>query len=877
MKSLVIVESPTKAKTIRKYLPSEYVVDSSNGHIRDLPASAKEVPAKMKKEKWASLGINTDNDYEPLYVISSAKKKVVKRLKDLLKEADELVLATDEDREGEGISWHLKEVLKPKVPVKRMVFHEITKEAIQNALSEFRDIDMNLVDAQETRRLIDRLAGYTISPLLWKKIAPGLSAGRVQSVAVKLIVDRERERMRFRSGTYCDLKALLEPQNTSSGKQSFPAIMHSLNDKRLASGKDFDEQTGKLKKPKSVELLELEAADALKKAFKTEGQWKVESTETKEQKRSPAPPFTTSTLQQEANRKFGFAAGDTMRTAQRLYEEGYITYMRTDSTFLSKQAISAARAGVEGLYGSDYLSKKERRYATKSKAAQEAHEAIRPAGSSFKVPKNTPLSGRELKLYDLIWKRTVATQMAEARIAFTNVKISAALTGLKSDLKKHQPISGYITKDGNLSAEFRASGKEILFPGYFRAYVEGSDDPEAQLEDQANPLPELKEQDALDCKKLEALTHETTPPARYTEATLIKFLEKEGVGRPSTYASIISTIQGRKYAEKEGAALVPSFTAFAVTELLETHFPDLVDTGFTSEMEEQLDEIARGNYNRLSYIKSYYEGEKGLKENVDKQESQIEPAKARRINLPLEGLQKDSIELFVGRFGPYVQMGKNGETVSASIPADMAPAELTSSKIKKLIENSEEGPESLGKDPETDEHVYLLTGRFGPYVQRGEATKENKKPPRTSLLKGMKPEDVDLGLALKLLSLPRTLGEHPETGKEVKAGVGRYGPFILHDGKFKSLGKDDNVLEVGLDRALEVLNKPAGKGAARGSSVVKKLGKHPDSGEEINILDGRYGPYFKYGKKNISLPKDTDLDKFSVDDALELIKKKEKK
>lgn len=874
MKSLVIVESPTKAKTIRKYLSKEYVVDSSNGHIRDLPASAKEVPAKMKKEKWASLGINTEDNYEPLYVISAAKKKVVKRLKDLLKEADELVLATDEDREGEGISWHLKEVLKPKVPVKRMVFHEITKEAIQSALSDFRDIDLNLVDAQETRRLIDRLAGYTISPLLWKKIAPGLSAGRVQSVAVKLIVDRERERMRFRSGTYCDLKALLSPQE---GTGSFSSIMHSLNDKRLASGKDFDEQTGKLKKPGAVELLELKAAEALKKAFKKDGQWTVERTETKEQKRSPAPPFTTSTLQQEANRKFGFAAGDTMRTAQSLYEEGYITYMRTDSTFLSNQAISAARAGVERLYGSEYLSSKERRYATKSKAAQEAHEAIRPAGNSFKVPKETPLSGRELKLYDLIWKRTVATQMAEARIAFTNVKISAALTGLKPDLKKHEAIKAYITKEHTVTAEFRASGKEILFPGYFRAYVEGSDDPEAQLEDQGNPLPEMKENDALDCKKLEALTHETTPPARYTEATLIKFLEKEGVGRPSTYASIISTIQGRKYAEKEGSALVPSFTAFAVTELLETHFPDLVDTHFTSQMEEQLDEIARGNYDRLSYIRSYYEGENGLKENVDKQESQIEPAKARRINLPLEGLQKEPIELFVGRFGPYVQMGKNGDTVSASIPADMAPAELTSAKIKKLIENSEEGPESLGQDPETGDPIYLLTGRFGPYVQRGEVTEENKKPPRTSLLKGMKPEDVDLGLALKLLSLPRTLGQHPETGKEVKAGVGRYGPFILHDGKFKSLDKSDNVLEVGLERALEILNKPAGRGAARSSSVVKKLGKHPDNGQEINILDGRYGPYFKYGKKNISLPKDADVNKFSMEDAVELIKKKAKK
>ncbi|MCH8558094.1 MAG: type I DNA topoisomerase [Balneolia bacterium] len=870
MKSLVIVESPTKAKTIKKYLPKGYVVDSSNGHIRDLPASAKEIPAKLKKEKWASLGINTDDGYEPLYVISTPKKKVVKRLKDLIKEADELILATDEDREGEGISWHLKEVLKPKIPVKRMVFHEITKEAIQSALGDFRDIDMNLVDAQETRRVIDRLAGYTISPLLWKKIAPGLSAGRVQSVAVKLIVDRERERMRFRSGTYCDLKATLAPEGR---KTTFEADMSALNGKRLASGKDFDEQTGKLKKPDAVELLNLDAAESLKDLLTESAKWSVQSIEKKQQKRSPAPPFTTSTLQQEANRKFGFSAGDTMRVAQRLYEEGYITYMRTDSTFLSNQAISAARNGVEELYGTEYLSEKERRYATKSKSAQEAHEAIRPAGSQFKTPKDTPLSGREMKLYDLIWKRTVATQMAEAQIEFTNLVIQANVA--HSDVKGEEALISKLGKGKDLQATFKASGKKILFPGYFRAYVEGSDDPEAQLEDQDKPLPKMSENDALDCSKLDALTHETKPPARFTEATLIKFLEKEGVGRPSTYASIIGTIQDRKYAQKDGSALVPTFTAFAVTELLETHFPDVVDTHFTSEMENQLDEIANGNHDRLSYIKSYFEGEKGLKENVDKQESQIEPAKARRINLPLEGLK--DIELFVGRFGPYVQMKKDDETISASIPADMDPSDLTAEKIRDLIEKSEEGPETLGKHPDTGEDIFLLTGRYGPYVQLGEVTEENKKPKRGSLLKGMKPEDVDLETALKLLSLPRTLGEHPETGKEVKAGVGRYGPFILHDGKFKSLGKDDNVLEVGLERALEVLKQEKGaRGGSRGSSVLKELGKHPESGDAINVLTGRYGPYIKYGKKNISLPKDAEVESFDMAQAVELINKKMK-
>lgn len=846
MKSLVIVESPTKAKTIKKYLPKNYTVDSSNGHIRDLPASAKEIPAKYKKEKWATIGINTEENYEPLYVVSTPKKKVVKRLKDQLKQADELILATDEDREGEGISWHLKEVLNPKIPVKRMVFHEITKEAIQKALNEFRDIDMNLVDAQETRRIIDRLAGYTISPLLWKKIAPGLSAGRVQSVAVKLIVDRERERMRFKSGTYCDLKAVL----TKDANGTFESQMFSLNGKKLATGKDFDEQTGKLKKPGSVELLDITRANELKDKLE-KGTWEVSSIETNRQKRSPAPPFITSTMQQEANRKFNMSAGDTMRTAQRLYEEGFITYMRTDSTFLSNQAIQAARDGVKQLYGDEYLSEKERRYTTKSKSAQEAHEAIRPAGNMFRTPKETGLSGRELKLYDLIWKRTIATQMAEAQIEFTNVSIEA--------------------KEGKDTAIFKASGKEIIFPGYFRAYVEGSDDPEAQLEDQDRPLPPLKENENLNCKKIEALTHETKPPARFTEASLIKFLEKEGVGRPSTYATIISTIQDRNYAVKDGSALAPTFTAFAVTELLETYFAELVDVQFTSQMEGRLDDIASGKAERTKYIKNYYEGEKGLKKNVETQESQIEPQLAKRINLPIENLE--DIEVFIGRFGPYIQLKDNGEVISTSLPHDLSPAEITREKIKSLVEIAKDGPDSLGKHPDTGEDVFLLTGRFGPYVQLGEVTEKNKKPKRTSLLKGMKPEEVDLNTALKLLELPRSLGNHPETGKEIKAGVGRYGPFVLHDGTFKSLKKDDNVLTVDLDRAVELL-KESKQSGRRGSSVIKELGKHPKKDVDINVMTGRYGPYIKVGKKNISLPKDAEVDSFSMDDAVRLIEEK---
>lgn len=847
MKSLVIVESPTKAKTIKKYLPKGYVVDSSNGHIRDLPASAKEIPTKFKKEKWANLGINVDDNYEPLYVVSSLKKKTVSKLKDLIKDADELILATDEDREGEGISWHLLEVLNPKIPVKRMVFHEITKEAIQDALTKFRDIDMNLVDAQETRRIIDRLAGYTISPLLWKKIAPGLSAGRVQSVAVKLVVDRERERMKFKSGTYCDLKAVVA---THGASKSFEADLSSLNGKRLASGKDFDEQTGKLKKPQDVVLLDIKDAESLKTVLE-KAAWSVQDIDKNLQKRSPAPPFTTSTLQQEANRKFGMSAGDTMRVAQRLYEEGYITYMRTDSTFLSNQAIAAAREGVEKLYGKDYLSEKERRYTTKSKAAQEAHEAIRPAGNYFRVPQETGLDGRELKLYDLIWKRTIATQMAEALIEFTNVSILAE----KDDTK----------------ALFKASGKEIKFPGYFRAYVEGSDDPEAQLEDQDKLLPPLKEKEALECKKIQALSHETKPPARFTEATLIKFLEKEGVGRPSTYATIISTIQDRKYAVKLGAALAPTFTAFAVTELLEAFFPEMVDVHFTSQMEDSLDDIANGKADRLNYIKNYFEGEKGLKENVERQESQIEPQLAKRVNLPIDNLE--NVELFIGKFGPYVQVKKGEEVVNASLPFDMSPGDLSSDKIEELLNQSADGPAALGNHPRTGEPIYILSGRFGPYVQLGDVTDENKKPKRCSLLKGMKPEDVDLNTALDLLSLPRNLGDHPETKKEIRAGVGRFGPFVVHDGTFKSLTKDDNVLTIDLNRAVELLSQAA-KGAKRGSTVLKQLGKHPKSGDEIQVLTGRYGPYIKYGKKNISLPKGAEVDSFTLEQAVKLISEK---
>lgn len=867
MKSLIIVESPTKAKTIKKFLPKDMSVESCNGHIRDLPASAREIPAKLKKNKWATLGIDVDNNYEPLYVISSRKKKTVSRLKKLTKEVDELILATDEDREGEGISWHIKDELKPKIPVKRMVFHEITEEAIQNALKEFRDINMDLVHAQEARRIVDRLAGYTISPLLWKKIGPGLSAGRVQSVAVQLLVNRERERMRFRSGSYWDLKAVL---NTSeeAGERNFESEMTHIDDKRLASGKDFDESTGRLKNPRKVLLLGEKEAGELKEELKS-ARWTVSSVETKPQKRSPAPPFITSTLQQEANRKFGYSARDTMRVAQKLYEEGYITYMRTDSTNLSGQAIQAARSAVENMYGEDYLSPKVRSYAGKSKGAQEAHEAIRPAGNFFRTPSDTGLTGRESKLYDLIWKRTMATQMADARLEFTNAVIKAETRpATESDNNSTDEPA-----DKSTTAWFKATGKKVLFPGFFRAYVEGSDEPEAALEDSEKLLPKLHKDQSVFCRDVLPVKHETKPPARYTEASLVKKLEKDGVGRPSTYATIIGTIMERDYVRKEGNALVPTFTAFAVTELLEKYFPDLVDEHFTSGMEKRLDDIAMGKEDRLHYLKSYFEGENGLKNLVEKQESKIDPQEARKIELPVEGL--NGMRVFLGRFGPYVQKKtEDGEEVMSSIPENLAPSDITIDKLHELVKQSKEGPESLGKHPDTGEEIYIMTGRYGPYVQLGEPTESRKKPKRVSLPKGISTEDVDIETAQKLLSLPRSLGEHPETGKEVKAGLGRFGPYVVHDGVFQSLTAQDDILEIGLDRAVELLKEKSRKKKGKSSSVIKDMGEHPENGEKIQIMTGRYGPYVKYGRKNISIPRSKDVESMDMGSVLDLIKKK---
>ncbi|MFO8238977.1 MAG: type I DNA topoisomerase [Prochlorococcaceae cyanobacterium] len=846
--TLVIVESPTKARTIRKFLPGDFRVEASMGHVRDLPNNASEIPAAHKGEKWASLGVNTAHAFEPLYVVPKDKKKVVKELKDALRDADQLLLATDEDREGESISWHLLQLLNPKVPVKRMVFHEITKEAIGRALEQTRDLDMELVHAQETRRILDRLVGYTLSPLLWKKVAWGLSAGRVQSVAVRLLVQRERARRAFRSGSYWDLKARLE-----QGGGGFEAKLSHLDGVKIAGGGDFDETTGALKAGSKVRLLEETEARRLREAVLA-APWRVAAVEEKPTVRRPVAPFTTSTLQQEANRKLRLSARETMRTAQGLYERGFITYMRTDSVHLSEQAIGAARSCVGAKYGQQYLSPSPRQFSTKARNAQEAHEAIRPAGESFRDPADTGLDGRDLALYELIWKRTVASQMADAR-----------LTMLAVDLE----VDG-----GDLgSAGFRASGKRIDFPGFFRAYVEGSDDPDAALEGQEVLLPALTAGDQPDCREVEALGHQTQPPARYSEAALVKMLEKEGIGRPSTYASIIGTIVDRGYATLANNALTPSFTAFAVTALLEEHFPDLVDPGFTARMENTLDEISHGRVQWLPYLESFYKGDKGLETQVAQRESDIDPGASRTV--ALEGLP---CVVRIGRFGAYLEtkrVGDDGseELLKATLPQEITPADLDAAKAELILRQKAEGPEALGEDPETGELVYLLFGQYGPYVQRGQVSDDNPKPKRASLPKGLKPEDLRLEDALGLLRLPRLLGEHPEGGK-VQAGLGRFGPYVVHDkGKgekdYRSLKAEDDVLEVGLSRALELLAMP--KRGRGGRTALKDLGTPKGSEETIQLFDGPYGLYVKQGKVNASLPEGSTADTITLEQAVELL------
>ena len=779
-KTLVVVESPTKAKTIRKFLPDNYIVEASMGHVRDLPDSAADIPEKYKGQDWARLGVNVEEDFAPLYVTPKGKGKIINDLKAKLKGADALYLATDEDREGESIAWHLVKSLNPKVPVRRMVFHEITKPAIMRALEETRELDNRLVSAQETRRVIDRLFGYTLSPLLWKKIGAGLSAGRVQSAALKLLVDRERERAKFQKALYWDLLAKL------SKNEKFDARLQTVGGVRIATGKDFDENTGKLAdNKKDVRVLSEQDASTLREKL-LNAIWTVKSVVEKATTARPSIPFITSTLQQEGNRKLGLSARDTMRVAQRLYEEGFITYMRTDSPSLSSEAIGGARKQVQELYGDEYLSPTPRQFAAKSKGAQEAHEAIRPAGANFRHPRETGLDGRELAVYNLIWKRTLASQMADARKLSIGVLIAAD------------------------DAIFSANGSRILFPGFLRVYVEGSDDPEAALEDREVLLPEMKAGDVVRLEDLSCDEHETKPPARFTEASLVQALEKEGIGRPSTYATIIGTIQERGYVRKNGNALVPSFIGFAVIQLLERYFENLVNLGFTSQMEQSLDNIAAGELQSLPYLKKFYLGEEGLQNQVREREAGIDPGESRTVSLP----QLSGLEVRVGRYGAYV-VGKDNEEERANLPEDLAPADIKDEGLQQLLTNRNEAPKAMGIHPQNGEDMFVLTGRFGPYVQLGEITEENPKPRRASIPRGTEPSTLTVDQAVELLMFPRELGVHPESGKPVAANKGRFGPYVMHDGEFRSLKKEDDLMTVSLNRALELLAIPKPERPAR--------------------------------------------------------------
>ena len=856
---LVIVESPSKARTIAGYLGQGYVVESSVGHIRDMPDSADEIPAKYRGEPWARLGVNVDDNFQALYVVHSDKRQQVSKLKSLLKDADELLLATDEDREGEAIAWHLLQELKPTVPTSRMVFHEITPEAIARAIASPRQVDDGLVDAYQARRVLDRLYGYEVSPVLWKKVMPKLSAGRVQSVATRLVVDRERERIAFRAAAYSDLEAEFATRDHGkpdiSDPTSFTANLVSVDGKRVAQGRDFTSDGELRSTGQSADVLHLDAAAAAALAQRLESAaFAVSSVERKPYKRSPYAPFRTTTLQQEASRKLGFSAKHTMSVAQRLYENGYITYMRTDSVTLSQTAISAARKQAAELYGASYVPDAPRVYASKVKNAQEAHEAIRPAGDSFRTPAQVArdrLSSDERRLYELIWQRTVASQMKDA----TGESVSVRVAG---------------TSTANERAEFGATGKVISFYGFLKAYVEGHDDPAADLDDRERRLPPLAEADPLDVLRLAPAEHATRPPARYTEASLVKELEDREIGRPSTYASILGTILDRGYVFKKGTALVPSFLAFAVVTLLERHFGQLVDYEFTAQMEDVLDEIARGEAERVPWLRRFYFGAEGdgaedapgLKSLV----GDISDIDARDVSsFPLAG---SDIVVRVGRYGPYLERGEQ----RVNVPDDIAPDELTVEKAEELF-NQPNDDVVLGTDPGTGLTVLAKAGRFGPYVteQLPDDAPASAKPRTASLLKSMALDTVTLDDALKLLTLPRVIGELD--GEQVTVQNGRYGPYAKKGTDSRSLESEEQLFTLTLAEAKELFAQPKTRGRnARGSvPPLRELGEDPASGKPMVIKDGRFGPYVTDGETNASLRKDDEVASITVQRAAELL------
>ncbi|GGR84598.1 DNA topoisomerase 1 [Streptomyces aureoverticillatus] len=870
---LVIVESPAKAKTIKGYLGPGYVVEASVGHIRDLPNGAAEVPEKYTGEV-RRLGVDVEHDFQPIYVVNADKKAQVKKLKDLLKDSDELYLATDEDREGEAIAWHLLEVLKPKVPVKRMVFHEITKDAIQGAVANPRELNQRMVDAQETRRILDRLYGYEVSPVLWKKVMPRLSAGRVQSVATRLVVERERERIAFRSAEYWDLTGTFgtgRPGDTSDPSQ-LVARLTTVDGKRIAQGRDFD-SLGQLK---SQNTLHLDEANARALAAALENtDFSVRSVESKPYRRSPYAPFRTTTLQQEASRKLGFGAKATMQVAQKLYENGFITYMRTDSTTLSDTAVAAARAQVTQLYGGDYLPDKPRTYAGKVKNAQEAHEAIRPSGDRFRTPAETGLTGDQFRLYELIWKRTVASQMKDATGNSVTVKI------------------GGRAADGR-DAEFSASGKTITFHGFLKAYVEGADDPNAELDDRERRLPQVSEGDALSAEEISVDGHATKPPARYTEASLVKELEEREIGRPSTYASIIGTILDRGYVFKKGTALVPSFLSFAVVNLLEKHFGRLVDYDFTARMEDDLDRIARGEAQAVPWLRRFYFGEGepsggaadagngdgdhlgGLKELV----TDLGAIDAREVSSFPVG---NDIVLRVGRYGPYIERGERDSEghQRADVPDDLAPDELTVEYAEELLAKPS-GDFALGTDPATGREIIAKDGRYGPYVtevlpEGTPKTGKNAVKPRTaSLFKSMSLDTVTLEDALKLMSLPRVVGTDAE-GVEITAQNGRYGPYLKKGTDSRSLETEEQLFSITLDEALEIYSKPKQRGRAAAKPPLKELGEDPVSGKPVVVKDGRFGPYVTDGETNATLRSGDSVEEITPERGFELLAEKRAK
>ncbi|MDP5227560.1 MULTISPECIES: type I DNA topoisomerase [Arthrobacter] len=879
-KKLVIVESPAKSKTIAKYLGDGFVVEASIGHIRDLPQPS-ELPAELKKTSVGKFAVDVDNGFKPYYVVSSDKKKKVAELKAHLKDADELYLATDGDREGEAIAWHLLEVLKPKVPVYRMTFGEITKEAIQRAMSSLREIDTDLVDAQETRRVLDRLYGYEISPVLWRKVASGLSAGRVQSVVTRLVVDRERERMAFKTASYWDLTGVF-----SAAGESFKAKLSSVDGRRLATGKDFTDQ-GELK-GSTVALLDESSAGSLASGLESAA-FSVRSMETKPYTRRPAAPFTTSTLQQEAGRKLRFSSKSTMQVAQRLYENGYITYMRTDSSALSDEAVNAARKQAAELYGADYVPASRRVYANKSANAQEAHEAIRPAGDAFRTPAQVKaqLSADEFRLYELIWKRTVASQMADAKGSTATIKLGA------------------VAADGR-DAEFTASGTVIAFPGFLAAYEEGKDESRDDDSDEARRLPNVVEGDALDAGGITAVGHQTSPPPRYTEASLTAEMEKEGIGRPSTYAATISTIQDRGYVRKQGSALVPSWIAFSVIKLLERHFSDYVDYEFTADMETDLDRIARGEEPGSSWLKHFYFGdgdkEPGLKSVV----TNLGEIDARDINsIPVT----EGIVLRVGKFGPYLETtvptmdAKTGELVDAvraNVPEDLAPDELTPEKARELLENSAPEERVLGADPHTGHTVVAKNGRYGAFVteiipeptaeeiaaQPVEYYKNGKpKPPKKpvkvkprsgSLFKSMTVDTVTLEEAVNLLSLPRVLGQD-EDGNPITVQNGRFGPYLKKGTDSRSIGTEEEIFTITLEQALEIYSQPKQRGARAAVPPLAEFGPDPVSEKNIVVKEGRFGPYITDGVTNITVPRSTSVEDLTRERAVELLAEKRAK